>query len=225
MRHQIFESVAAVFFDIDNTLVARDISLRTILPGWLLKHAPHLDGAELPDHVDQIMDYDRSGFTDRHEFATWIRRRYLRKEFATSQIISDFAKAISENIRRDDSVIDFVLSLRKGYTTGIISNGSGRSQRLKLDRAGLQGAFDDDKIYIEGERGMGKPDPEMLLLPFHEHGIIPDRILFIGDHPQEDMSGAASVGMKTCWIRGHQALSEVPIKPDVIVESIHDLFP
>lgn len=224
MRHEIFDSVTAVFFDLDNTLISRDASFKEILPTWLKSNVPELHEAEYGSHVVQIMLNDRSGFCDRDEFALWIQRKYKLEALSRQQIISDFASAIAANIKRNFEVIEFVFSLRKRYALGIISNGSGRTQRQKLNKAGLQKSFDADKIYIEGETGIAKPDPAMFLLPFQQHRIFPEDTLFIGDHPIDDIGGASRAGMKTCWIKGQQDTSDLAVSPDVIVASIDDLF-
>jgi len=224
MRGDIFGSVKAVFFDLDNTLISRDLSFREILPLWFAAYVPDLPETDYGVQITQIMLRDQGGFADRDEFGSWVHRRYSLKTISEKQVISDFAASIAGNIKRNEEVIDFVQSLRERYTIGVISNGSGRTQRTKLSNAGLESAFDADKIYIEGERGIAKPDLAMFLLPCQQHHISPGETLFIGDHPVDDIRGASNAGMKTCWIRRGESRSDLACSPDVTINSIEELF-
>ena len=224
MRGDIFGSVKAVFFDLDNTLISRDASFREILPLWFAQFVPDMPETDYGVQITQIMLRDQNGFANRDEFGSWVKRQYSLNTISAKQVISDFAAAIAGNIKRNEEMIDFVLSLRDRYTLGVISNGSGRTQRLKLANAGLEDAFDADKIYIEGETGIAKPDLAMFLLPCQQHHISPGEMLFIGDHPIDDIGGASHAGMKTCWIRRGKSLWDLTCSPDVTITSMEELF-
>lgn len=223
MPHEILHSVKAIFFDLDNTLIQRDRSFKEVLPSWLGTRVPHLAQSEYEDQIEQIIRHDNRGFSDRHKFARWIKHNYQTNNLS-ADILSEFATAIALNIKRDDHLVGLISSLKKHYVLGVISNGSSQTQRLKLQRSGLCEVFDDDKIYLEGEAGLAKPDPALFNLVGQDQKISCKEILFVGDHPINDMQGASRVGMKTCWVRHRQDLSDCMVRPDMVVDTIEDFF-
>jgi putative hydrolase of the HAD superfamily len=224
MLHEIFRSVKAVFFDLDNTLISRDESFRETLPLWFARTVPSLPETEYENHIQRIMMYDKSGLSNRVSFGSWIRSFYKITDLTEQEILTAFAESIAGNINRNDIVNEFLRSIKRQYLIGVISNGSSKTQRLKLHHAGLQDVFDSDKIYIEGETGFAKPHPSMFAIPIRDHEIPPDEILFIGDHPIDDVYGASLAGLKTCWIKRGQPLSDLVVKPNLIIETVEDLF-
>jgi putative hydrolase of the HAD superfamily len=64
----------------------------------------------------------------------------------------------------------------------------------------------------------------MFAMPIRDHEIPPDQILFIGDHPIDDVYGASLAGLKTCWVKRRQPLSDLVVKPNLIIETVEDLF-
>ena len=39
---------------------------------------------------------------------------------------------------------------------------------------------------------------------------LPEEILFVGDHPEMDVAGAATCGFKTCWVNADPSLDFEP---------------
>jgi putative hydrolase of the HAD superfamily len=223
MLHEIFRSVRAIFFDLDNTLISRDQSFREILPLWFARTLPNLPETEYEIHIERIMLHDKSGFSNRGNFGSWIRSFYKITDLTEQEILAGFSESIAGNINRNDLVIDLLHAIKREYVIGVISNGSSKTQRSKLHNAGLYNVFDEDKIYIEGETGFGKPNPSMFAIPIRDHQIPPDQILFIGDHPVDDVYGASLAGLKTCWVRRGQPSSDLVVNPNLIIETVDDL--
>ncbi len=56
------------------------------------------------------------------------------------------------------------------------------------------------------EFGAGKPDPGIFLETCRRLDTPPHEVLHVGDHPLMDVAGAASAGLRSCWIdRGEHA--------------------
>jgi putative hydrolase of the HAD superfamily len=52
--------------------------------------------------------------------------------------------------------------------------------------------------------------------------VAPDRAVFVGDRMHDDMFGAASVGMRTIWIR-NQSSPPWDVEPDAVVDSLAEV--
>jgi putative hydrolase of the HAD superfamily len=86
-----------------------------------------------------------------------------------------------------------------GYTLGVITDGTARRQRRKLDALGLQRFF--ETVVLTADVGEAKPSP----LPFEKGARQLDRptdcCIYVGDNPCVDFDGATEVGMATVRLR------------------------
>ena len=79
--------------------------------------------------------------------------------------------------------------------------------------------------------GADKPDPRIyheairrLKLSFEGiDDIQPSEILFVGDNPYTDITGAAGVGMKSAWVRISDQYPDDAPKPDMEIGSVVEL--
>ncbi|MBT1710701.1 HAD family hydrolase [Fulvivirgaceae bacterium PWU5] len=223
MLPELFHTVKAIYFDLDNTLIDRDTALGQALPGWLRARVPDLPESQYATHIPQILTRDNSGHLDRVTFCSGLQSTYGLAG-TTGDIANDLAAAIAACITRNEAVVYFLASLRRSYRTGLISNGQGGTQRAKLVAAGLSGSFLPDTIYIGGECGYEKPERRIFDLVVHNLGLAAHDILFIGDHPLNDVAGAQAVGMKTCWVSHSLPASVLSTPPDMTLVSIDKLF-
>jgi putative hydrolase of the HAD superfamily len=224
MQPELFHAVKAVYFDLDNTLIDRDTAFHRALPGWLRAYVPGLLETQYARHIPQIVAMDNSGHLDRLTFCTWLQRTYSIAAITPQEIANELAAAIARQITYNEPVVHFLASMRRSFRTGLISNGQGRTQRAKLAAAGLGDSFQPETIYIGGERGYEKPDRRIFDLVVQDLGLAASEILFIGDHPVNDVAGANAVGMRTCWVRGAMPASVLSTRPDMVVSSIEELF-
>lgn len=120
--------------------------------------------------------------------------------------------------------IDTLETLRtRGVGLGLVTNGSARHQRWKLERFGLADRF--DYIGIEGEAGVGKPEPEAFLRALRALGAAPADAWMVGDNLRFDIGGAQGVGVHGIWVdlRDRGLPEDPPAIPDRIVTSIVEL--
>jgi putative hydrolase of the HAD superfamily len=113
----------------------------------------------------------------------------------------------------------------QGVTLGLITNGSALHQRWKLDRFGLARHF--DYIGIEGEAGIGKPEPEAFLRALRALETQPADCWMVGDNLTYDVGGAQALGIHAIWldVRGRGLPDPAPAVPDRIISSIAELLP
>lgn len=109
-----------------------------------------------------------------------------------------------------------------GVRLGMMTNGAGAAQRAKIERFALAGHF--EHIIIEGEFGVGKPDPRVYHTLLRKLDATAINTWAIGDNLKMDVYGAMDIGIHGIWIdptdRG------VPVdwrEPDRIVRSLSEL--
>ena len=75
-------------------------------------------------------------------------------------------------------------------------------QHAKIATAQLGTAF--DLVAISEDLGVDKPAAAFFTHVLNAMQCSAEQALMVGDHPVNDIAGAARVGMRTCWLRtGH----------------------
>lgn len=92
----------------------------------------------------------------------------------------------------DQTMIDFVRSLRPAYRTGLLSNAVDGARREESKRYGLD-TLADDLVYSH-EVHLAKPDPAIYLLACERLNVMPPESVFVDDRP-ENVSAAADLGI------------------------------
>jgi len=110
-----------------------------------------------------------------------------------------------------------------GYILGIITDGTARRQRRKLDALGLRSMF--ETVVLTAEVGEAKPSP----LPFKQAARHLDRAtdqcIYIGDNPQVDFQGPKDIGMATIRLRYGEFQERLTTsKVDKTVNDVSDLY-
>ena len=101
---------------------------------------------------------------------------------------------------------------KNGIHMGILSNWSEHLEDL-LSRMGLHGFF--EFFVVSAKAGYEKPDSRIFDITVDAAGVPHDRILFVGDHPQDDILAARNVGIDALLVDRqdqHQAFRLPSIK-------------
>jgi putative hydrolase of the HAD superfamily len=91
-----------------------------------------------------------------------------------------------------DEVLPTLARLGDRFVMGALSNGNADPARLGLGRF-LTFSFSAAAV------GAAKPAPAMFQAALAHTGVAPFEAIHVGDHPTDDIGGAAAVGMHTIW--------------------------
>jgi putative hydrolase of the HAD superfamily len=118
--------------------------------------------------------------------------------------------------------------LQARFALGVCSNFShAATARRVLEEHRLAGAF--RAVVVSEEVGLRKPRPEIFVALLEALGVEPGAVLHVGDRLEEDVAGAAALGMRTAWItrrcpdvagtlRGHRGPA-----PDHVIADLAEL--
>ena len=199
----------AVAFDLDSTLSYYPASTQEVLGQALARAGEPID--RVGDLTAAAAIYDSLWVeTERscasiHETRARLWNHLLRAQNHGDPALADRLATAYDEVRREtgvclfDGVEALLQWLRPGMRLGMITNGSTEMQWEKIDQLGLRDRFDE--ILVAGDLGIYKPDARIFLRLAQGLGVSPDETLFVGDSFASDIVGAASVGMKTAWIR------------------------
>ncbi|WP_091014975.1 HAD family hydrolase [Paenibacillus amylolyticus] len=195
------DHIKAVIFDLDNTILNRTMTFGGFTQRLIKTYFGHLESTE--DISKRIIELDQDGYKDKpllfnellHELP-WAEHpphaelmEFYGREYVRSSVLMEQAREVVQH-------------LRGKYQTGLITNGQTDIQYGKIDQLGIR--EDYDHIIVSEEAGVKKPDPRIFQLALDHFGLSPEQCIYIGDHPVNDIEGAASVGMSTIWMKVNQ---------------------
>ena len=108
-----------------------------------------------------------------------------------------------------------------GLKIGLVTNGPSEIQKIKLNHLGMADYFDE--AVFTGDIGVHKPEAEPFLLLSRKIGIPPEELLYVGDHPLNDVEGSRRVGYTPVWVKTIGAwyfddIEKAPYEMDTVEE-------
>lgn len=206
------ESIRAVFFDLDDTLVgdgAVDAALLAI--GELAARHPDLDTDAMRTAnatvwsgcwASQGEQWMRGELED-DALTREVWRRTLSGAGAGGELVDEAVELHLEAERRtfalfEDSRDVLVELRRRGIPIGLITNGPSAFQREKLRTVGIDGLF--DVVVASGDIGVLKPDAEIFRHALDRAGVLSAASLHVGDSFAADVMGAVGAGLSAFWL-------------------------
>jgi len=210
-----------ICFDLDNTLVDRDAACHRYWTLFIERHAPAFQADGPQRALERLLIKDCHGWTGRREFFTWVAATYPQLSQSPEQLWSDYWDELPRYITAYPGVPELLAWLQSRFQLALVSNGSSALQRSKLARCGLDGYF--SAVFISGEIGVEKPDPEIFAQVARWSGDMPGEILFVGDDPARDIVGAHQAQFRTCWVTLEMAWQPDLPAPDWAVRVVTEL--
>lgn len=153
---------------------------------------------------------------------TWLRTEALRRLAARhghDPLIGDRAFEVFIEARHEvefyPEVIDALHRLGSRYRLATFSNGNACVHRI-----GIGHHFE---VTLNAEAvGCAKPHPQAFRAVAERLGLRPAEMLYVGDHPDNDVRGAAVAGCRTAWInrQGLKWATEFGPPPDLEVPDL-----
>jgi putative hydrolase of the HAD superfamily len=88
----------------------------------------------------------------------------------------------------------------QGIRLGIVTNGTVRRQQAKLEKLRIRPYL--STMVVSEAAQVKKPDRRIFVQALREVGCLASQAWFVGDHPVNDVLGAAAVGLQPIWLTG-----------------------
>jgi putative hydrolase of the HAD superfamily len=227
-----------LLFDLDDTIVSFD---QHSAPAWrqVCESASVRCGLPAAKLYGEIRRVEERYWSDpeRHRLGRLdldnTRRRLVREAFANLGLDAALALEVTDTfIALREAPIDLfpgaretLVTLARAHRLALITNGESHKQRAKIDRFGLAPLF--ERIFVEEEVGLGKPDPRVFAHVLSELAIAPAACWMIGDNLSWDIAAPQSLGIFAVWNdwRGRGLPAHSTVKPDLIIRAIPELVP
>jgi putative hydrolase of the HAD superfamily len=203
-----------LILDLDDTILDYSAPAEKIWPRLYRKYARKL---KVPlDRLNLAVDESKRWFwSDLDRFREGrldlkrARRTFVRDAFsklgledfeAADELADTFSREREIVVKPFPGAIRALESFRRdGSHMALLTNGETSLQRAKIGRFRLARFF--DAILIEGEAGIGKPDPRAFRAALDSLGAEPRQAWMIGDDLEFDVRPAQALGMRAAWIR------------------------
>jgi putative hydrolase of the HAD superfamily len=110
---------------------------------------------------------------------------------------------------------------RQGHRLGVLTNGLPSTQRAKIAALGLASAV-DVVVYAQECAPDGKPARVCFTTVLRRLEVDAPSAVFVGDHPEKDVAGAAAAGLRTIWMPGRRLPLDLPAA-DAVAGSLADV--
>ena len=162
-----------------------------------------------------------------HVFSTVLQKIGLPETPWIERILRLYHAHAADDLSLWPGMGDFLETARQICRLALISDGRPTTQRRKLRRLGLEHTF--DPVLISGEFGADayKPNPKMFAHMVRLSGVAPEDIVYIGDDPAVDVTGARATGLTTVRLKVGEYATTEPQGPeqaaDFVVTTVDDL--
>ena len=229
----------AIIFDMDDTILSNDESAARCWRQVCNHFGRRLKTNDSQRLAADILEIDRWFWADpernrrggenllkaRRDVLTLASHRYgFGDEVLLDEMAAAFQQLKMATIELFPGALDALRSLSsQGVKLGLITNGNALGQRTKVEGAGLDSIF--ESILIEGEFGVGKPDPQVFNHTLDQLRATPGQTWMVGDNLVNDIGGAQAVGIYAVWVdwRGQGLPPDSTVRPDRTVSSIVEL--
>lgn len=215
------DHIKAVIFDLDNTILNRTKTFEGFTQSLIDTYFGHLESTE---HIQQrIIELDEDGY----KYKTMLFNELLQElpwneKPPHEELMTFYSREYVLNSVLMDEAREVVQYLRGKYSIGLITNGQTDIQHGKIDQLGIR--EDYDHIIVSEEAGVKKPDSRIFQMALDYFGLEPKQCLYIGDHPVNDIQGAAKAGMSTIWIKVNQPWPEgIEAAPIHTIQELREL--
>ena len=216
--------IKAVVFDLDHTLFDRYATIKKLVP-QLRKHFDLGDGIT-DEYFIQELSYADKHFV--HKGWEGIYNHLVSKGiFKTLPGFAEYTEIVLRHFRHIAEKYDFAAPTlkkikSKGYKIGLITNGSHELQYKKLGMLELTDLFDE--IIVSGDTPYQKPDERIFLMMAEKMGVEPSEMMYVGDHPLNDVEGSRKAGCVSVWVKttGTWIFPEIE-KPTLQIETVEEL--
>lgn len=216
--------IKAAVFDLDHTLFDRYGTIKKISPD-IIAGFDIADGITAEIFAEELSDADKQYV---HKGWRYIYAHLIEKNiFKTNPTYEEYAGCVLKSFKTTTVKYDFAIPVleeikKMGIKTGLITNGSPELQNFKIMSLGMEDCFDE--VIISGETAYEKPDARIFQLMARSLGIKAEEMLYIGDHPLNDVDGSRKAGCIPVWVKttGTWVFPEIE-KPEFQVETVKEI--
>src|SRR5256712_1827903 len=192
----------AILFDLDETLIDRTRSIVSYAERFQHDFTDHLAPTTVSTIATAILTADDRGYRPREELfgellqslpwqtppEVWRLHTHWETWFPASSVARPGLKETLTALHA------------QGIRLGVVTNGVVRRQQPKIEQLQIRPYL--STIVVSEAVQIKKPDPRIFAWALAEVGCQASQAWFVGDHPVNDVLGAAASGLRPIWLTG-----------------------
>jgi putative hydrolase of the HAD superfamily len=191
--------VKAVFFDLDETILDRAVSLRRFA-NWqgqaLLGNA-----SSACRFAERFIELDHNGTIWKDEVYRVLVEEFSLVRTSISKLLSSYLEDFQRFCSPSPGIIAEIRKIHAaGLQLGLITNGRSPFQEENFAALGIAELF--GTVVVSDAVGFKKPQEEIFYIACERLKLRPEECIHVGDNPAADIDGANAVGMYTIYIPG-----------------------
>jgi putative hydrolase of the HAD superfamily len=202
--------VREIWFDSEH----RDDGRRIGVSSW------EVAGGALLDRGPELV-----AFTERLGRDAWGRAlgaQGVRDAALAAELAARYAgERDARHVPFDDAAPALTALRERGNPLAVVTNGASRSQRRKLEAAGLASLVDE--VVVSGEVGSAKPDRVVFEAALAALGAPPGAAVMVGDSLRKDVAGAQAAGLRGVWLDREGRGDPGDVRPDLVLAGLAGL--
>ncbi|WP_042148352.1 HAD family hydrolase [Paucisalibacillus sp. EB02] len=211
--------IKAVVFDLDGTLLNRDASVKVFIERQYQRLNKWLNHIPKDNYITRFIELDNRGYVWKDEVYQQLVDEFDITGLTWDELLQDYINQFKDNCVPFSNLISTLEELRnRNIILGMITNGKGQFQMDNIKALGIEKYF--KAILISEWEGTKKPEPQIFQIALDKLSVLPSESIFVGDHPENDVKAAQSVGMKGIWKRDYQREN---VKADFIVKDLEEV--
>jgi len=219
--------IKAVVFDLDNTLIdffkMKEQCCESAVTA-MVEAGLHLDEKTALEKLMKL--YWKEGIESQNIFEKFLEKELGKVDYKIlASGIAAYRRVKAGNLAPYPHVKSTLIRLKeKGLKLGIVSDAPRMQAWLRLAEMGLTDFFDE--VVAFDDTGKTKPNEKPFKAIIQRLGLKAEEIIFVGDSPERDITGAKAVKMKAALAKYGESkyTKNSGIKPDFELKDLRDLI-
>lgn len=211
--------IRAVLFDLDNTLLNRDASVKKFIGLQYERLQKYIEHIPKEKYITRFIELDDRGYVWKDKVYQQLTDELAIDAITWEKLFQDYLDNFKYCCVPFEHLIEILNVLKEcNITLGMITNGYGQFQMANIKALDIEKYF--DTILISEWEGIKKPNPLIFKRATERLGVKPNQCLFVGDHPANDVRAAKELGMKSIWKRDPQWSQ---VEADFIIKDLSEI--
>ncbi|WP_033543218.1 HAD family hydrolase [Planococcus sp. CAU13] len=192
--------VKAVIFDLDGTLLDRDLSVEKFIAGQHERLNSVLSHIDRLEYTSRFIELEKHGYVWKDKVYEQLINEFEIQGMSKEHLLEDYLTYFSDYCTPFSNLIPMLEDLRNNdILIGMITNGYTEFQTGNFRALGIEHYF--DAILISEKEELRKPDKRIFERALERLGVTAEQAIFVGDHPLNDVEASARAGMIGVWKR------------------------
>ncbi|MFD2829635.1 HAD family hydrolase [Corticicoccus populi] len=215
----------AVIFDLDDTLLDRNVAVDELLYLLVEKYYNSSGDIDTDKMLYQFRHYDKENFGKADK--TKVLEPFFETfppdiEMDKDEMMEFWNTYFPKCFKADQETLSILDKISSKVKMAIVTNGTSERQNAKIKNSGLDAYF--KTILISEEAGVRKPDRRIFDMVLNHLELEAGEVLFIGDHLEWDVEGSQNAGMNDVWFNPLNHENNTHIHPSKEIKNMGDLL-